>query len=225
LLNVTDVGSPLDLAMEPFTTDHLSQIVVLNLQKPGPDGLITKSLLFRGYPAVALRTSIDGWQTFASNMRDFAPLVQALDDYSNAIKKEREIGEKTELNEAAHRKVYEKKSEAVAGLLGTSQDNDRSSTIVSLIATNVTRFGTLAIITFLISLSMSLYRYNIRLYAFYMARTDALRMKGELGEVSLISLASSLTPGVDFGKTPQTPIEQILELVRVAGSVKGVREE
>jgi hypothetical protein len=72
---------------------------------------------------------------------------------------------------------------------------------------------------------MSLYRYNIRLFAFYMARADALMMKGELGRVSLIALASSLTPGVDFGKTPQTPTEQILELLRVAASVKGVKGE
>ncbi len=50
-------------------------------------------------------------------------------------------------------------------------------------------------------------------------------MKGELGRVSLIALASSLTPGVDFGKTPQTPTEQIIELVRVAASVKGAKGE
>jgi hypothetical protein len=58
-----------------------------------------------------------------------------------------------------------------------------------------------------------------------MARADALRMKGELGRVGLIALASSLTPGVDFGKTPQTPIEQILELVRAAASVKDMKGE
>jgi hypothetical protein len=58
-----------------------------------------------------------------------------------------------------------------------------------------------------------------------MARADALRMKGELGRVSLVALASSLTPGVDFGKTPQTPTEQIIELVRVAAAVKGAKEE
>jgi hypothetical protein len=72
---------------------------------------------------------------------------------------------------------------------------------------------------------MSLYRYNIRLYAFYIARADALRMKGELGRVSLIALASSLTPGVDFGKTPQTPTEQIIELVRLAASVRAGKGE
>jgi hypothetical protein len=42
----------------------------------------------------------------------------------------------------------------------------------------------------------------------------------------LIALASSLTRGVDFGKTPQTPTEQIIELVRVVaieGILKGDR--
>jgi hypothetical protein len=225
VLNPANVGGSLDLGTEPFTAVHLSQIVIANLPKSGPDGLITQSLNFRGYPAIALRGPIEDWTTFASDIKDFAPLLQALDAYSAEMKKEYDIQDARNLNDAAHRKLYDKKSDAIAGLLGTSQDNDRSSTIVSLIATNVTRFGTLAILTFLISLSMSLYRYNVRLYAFYMARADALRMKGGLGQVSLISLASSLTPGVDFGKTPQTPIEQILELVRVAASVKGVKDE
>ena len=115
---------------------------------------------------------------FASNMKDFAPLAQALDAYHGMLKKEQEVVEAINLNQRAYNKLYDKKSEAIAGLLGTSEDSNHSSTVVSLIATNVTRFGTLVIITFLISLSMSLYRYNIRLYAFYMARADALRMKG-----------------------------------------------
>jgi hypothetical protein len=41
----------------------------------------------------------------------------------------------------------------------------------------------------------------------------------------LIALASSLTRGVDFGKIPQTPTEQIIELVRVVASVKGAKGE
>ena len=214
-----------DVSQEPTNPDRLGQILLANLQNPNPDGSISRSLLFRQHFAVALRSSPEGWRTFASNMKDFAPLGQALDAYQSAQKKELDVRDTLNLNQAAYRKLYDKKSDAIAGLLGTSDDFGHSATVISLIATNVTRFGTLAIITFLISLSMSLYRYNIRLYAFYMARADALRMKGELGRVSLIALASSLTPGVDFGKTPQTPTEQIIELVRVAASVKGAKGE
>jgi hypothetical protein len=211
------------LAQEPTTPDRLGQTLLANLQNPKPDGSISRSLIFRQHFAVALRGSPEGWRTFTSNMKDFSPLVQALDAYHRAQKKEADVLEELNLNQAAYRKLYDKKSDAIAGLLGTLEDSGHSATVISLIATNVTRFGTLAIITFLISLSMSLYRYNIRLYAFYMARADALRMKGELGRVSLVALASSLTPGVDFGKNPQTPTEQIIELVRVAASVKGAK--
>ena len=168
----------LDLGQEPTTPDRLRQILLANLQNANPDGSITRSLVFRGHFAVALRSSPEGWRMFASNMKDFAPLAQALDAYHGMLKKEQEVVEAINLNQRAYNKLYDKKSEAIAGLLGTSEDSNHSSTVVSLIATNVTRFGTLVIITFLISLSMSLYRYNIRLYAFYMARADALRMKG-----------------------------------------------
>jgi hypothetical protein len=126
LLHETDITQPatIDLANEPSTVDRLGQILISNLQNPSPDGSITRSLLFRGHFAVALRASIDSWQTFASNMRDFAPLVQALDAYLSAIKREQEIGDSRNLNEAAHRKLYDKKSDAIAGLL--PQDTDRS---------------------------------------------------------------------------------------------------
>jgi len=214
-----------DVSQEPTTLDHFDQILLSNLQNPSPDGSISRSILFRDHFSVALRSSLEGWRTFASNMKDFAPLAQALGAYQDALKKEQDLGQNLNLNRAAYAKLTDKKIEAIAGLLSAPEDSGHSSTVVSLIATNVTRFGTLAIITFLISLAMSLYRYNIRLYAFYMARADALRMKGELGRVSLVALASSLTPGVDFGKAPQTPTEQIIELVRVVAAVKGAKGE
>jgi hypothetical protein len=214
-----------DVSQEPMTLDHFGQILLSNLQNPSPDGSISRSVLFRDHFAVALRNTTEGWRAFASGMKDFAPLVRALDVYRGALKKEQDLGQNLNLNRGAYNKLYDKKIEATAGLLSAPEDFGRPSTVVSLIATNVTRFGTLAIITFLISILMSLYRYNIRLYAFYMARADALRMKGELGRVSLVALASSLTPGVDFGKAPQTPTEQVIELVRVVAAAKGAKGE
>jgi hypothetical protein len=215
----------IDLTNDPTALGDPGQILLANFGKPNPDGSVSFHLMFGQHFAGSFRGSPEGWRAFVSNMKDFAPLGQALDAYQGAMKKERDLEQDMDLNSLAYRKLYDRKSSAIAGLLSATEDNEHSSTIVSLVATNVTRFGTLAIITFLISLSMSLYRYNIRLYAFYMARADALRMKGELGRVSLIALASSLTPGVDFGKTPQTPTEQVVELVRLAASIKGVKGE
>jgi hypothetical protein len=55
-----------------------------------------------------------------------------------------------------------------------------------------------------------LYRYNIRLAAFYDARADALDfMRTSLRSNGFIRLSNSLTPTLDFGRQPQTPIEQI----------------
>jgi hypothetical protein len=45
---------------------------------------------------------------------------------------------------------------------------------VILIQTNITRFGTLVLLIFLVSILIPLYRYNARLAAFYRARADTL---------------------------------------------------
>jgi hypothetical protein len=76
-----------DVSAEPTTPDHLGQILLGNLQNPNPDGSVSRSIGFRQHFAVALRSSPEGWRTFASNMKDFAPLVQALDAYQRAQKK------------------------------------------------------------------------------------------------------------------------------------------
>jgi hypothetical protein len=112
-------STTLDLSTEPTTLDHFSQIILLNLQNPNSDGSITRALLFRGNFAVGLRSSLDGWQRLAKEMKDYAPLVQALDTYQSALKKDKDVLESLNLNQLAYRKLYDKKSDAVAGLLTT----------------------------------------------------------------------------------------------------------
>jgi hypothetical protein len=82
-----DPKQALDLSNGLPSPDRLGQILLANLQNPNPDGSISRSLLFGRHFAVALRCSPEGWQTFASNMKDFAPLVQALDAYQSAQKR------------------------------------------------------------------------------------------------------------------------------------------
>jgi hypothetical protein len=46
--------------------------------------------------------------------------------------------------------------------------------VFGVIEPNITRFGTMIIVSFLVSILVPLYRYNIRLAAFYQARADGL---------------------------------------------------
>lgn len=72
-------------------------------------------------------------------------------------------------------------------------------------------------IGFFVSILVSLYRYNIRLAAFYTARADLLRLMGPTMTVSDFGLmAAALTPTLEFGKSPQPPIGQLVELVKTA---------
>lgn len=84
-----------------------------------------------------------------------------------------------------------------------------------IIQTTITRFGTVTLVVYLVSILSSLYRYNYRLAAFYTARADALRLAKEgVESIGFDRLMSALTPTFDFGKSPQTPIDQIIALMR-----------
>lgn len=86
---------------------------------------------------------------------------------------------------------------------------------LQLIQTNVTRFGTLFIVLFLVAILIPQYRYSIRLAAFYDAKADALLLRSlELGPISFDELAGVLTPSLDFGKAPYGPTKELVELVR-----------
>ena len=56
---------------------------------------------------------------------------------------------------------------------------DESNRTTFLISTNVTRFGALAIIFLFVRILLSIYRFNVRLAAFYESRADALFLSSE----------------------------------------------
>ena len=131
------------------------------------------------------------------------------------------------VNRAIDKLQSEKNEVAISEMIGHKQPppNEESPSITKsdqasiplaqLIQTNVTRFGTIIMITFLVSILTPLYRYNIRLAVYYDALADALElMKSDLKKVGFTDLAVSLTPSLDFGKAHATPIEQVIELAR-----------
>jgi hypothetical protein len=136
----------------------------------------------------------------------------------------------SQLKEAKDALLKRKTELSLAPLLGKqsaetksdgAQNNSKPGSevpIAQIIQTNVTRFGTIIMITFLVSILTPLYRYNIRLATYYDARADVIGLFGtKLKSVGFLQLSAALTPSFDFGKTPSTPVEQIIELVRGHG--------
>jgi hypothetical protein len=78
------------------------------------------------------------------------------------------------------------------------------------------RFGAVAIMFFLVGILVPQYRYNIRMASFYDARADMVRLSEKLDDLG--TLATVMTPNIDFGKAPPTPIEQIVSIIRAAKS-------
>lgn len=85
-----------------------------------------------------------------------------------------------------------------------------------LIASGITRFGILFIIVFLMQVLVNLYRYTMRLSAYYVSQADALVIAPNDNE-ALLKIVAALSPAqVDFGKQPATPIQQLARALRLA---------
>jgi hypothetical protein len=68
---------------------------------------------------------------------------------------------------------------------------------------------------FLAAILVVLYRYNMRLAAFYDARADALRLADKLPDLRFDELVTSLSPdSIDFGRMPKSPADQVVALAR-----------
>jgi len=81
--------------------------------------------------------------------------------------------------------------------------------------TFIVRFSFAAVLFFLVSILVSVYRYSLRLAAHYDARADALGLANAGLDRDFHQLVRSLTPsGVDFGKMDRSPTDQILAALR-----------
>ena len=129
------------------------------------------------------------------------------------------IGFLMEVNKVLHERIIDRAAgKSDSGEI--SGDDSSTTALYRVIQTNVTRFGTLAIVTFLITVLLNFYRYNMRLSAFYLARADAFYIsKQDLSDISIIRLVGALSPAIDYGKPPQTPIEQLVSMIQSVSSV------
>jgi hypothetical protein len=89
-----------------------------------------------------------------------------------------------------------------------------------IIQSNLTRIASLGIMFFLVAILVPQYRYNIRIATFYDARADSMRLAGKLPAITHIDdlekTILAMTPSIDFGKAPTTPIDQLVELIKAA---------
>ena len=85
-----------------------------------------------------------------------------------------------------------------------------------LVSTVTTRVGIIVLLLFLVQILVPLYRYNMRLAAFYDARADAITLVENRPSEQLETLVSLLSAeAIDFGKSPVPPREKALKLVRI----------
>jgi len=94
-----------------------------------------------------------------------------------------------------------------------------ASDTLLLLQTNINRFGPMFVILFVIALLMPLYRYNLRLAAYYYARGDTLLLLAEgVSSEKFMSIVSLLTPETyDFSKPPKLPLAALTDLVKELG--------
>ncbi len=87
---------------------------------------------------------------------------------------------------------------------------------LDLIRTNLVRFGGVAVTFFLISVLIPIYRYNVRLATFYLARADTLTICRDVKIDNFKEMIDLLTPTDAFEKEPSTPVETVISLLREA---------
>ncbi len=102
---------------------------------------------------------------------------------------------------------------------GTSQQTDNVNLLISSV---ITRFDILFIMIFIVQILVNLYRYTMRLSAYYLSQADALLLASD-GEDALLKLVPALSPTqVDFGKAPDTPAQNLEKLLEMAAKLRSV---
>ncbi len=213
-----------------FPTDHLpdgdevARLISSEVAKtPGFAQNSFQLNFFECDPAIFL---VGGPETFEEIVRSLAGRGRAFDRSRlvSAQKRSVAVAEQRDFLNSVSSTIYAAKVQAAAtGSAGAppTQSSDNSDLLLRLIQTSITRFGVLAVIGFLVSILVSLYRYNIRLSAFYIARADIMRLSGENTTVSDFAvLAAALTPHLEFGKTPPPPLAQLSDLIKSVKDAK-----
>ena len=94
---------------------------------------------------------------------------------------------------------------------------------VHYLYTAITRFGTILFVIYMVSVFLSVFRYVMRLAAYYESRAHAIMIAMEMRELNSRQLPDYVAclagERVEFGKDPSTPIESGVEMVKAVSDV------
>ncbi len=103
-----------------------------------------------------------------------------------------------------------------------ARTSDQTQSQIYLVSTVTTRVGSVLILLFLVQILVSLYRYNIRLAAYYDARADGLELVTTGSSEQIESIVRALSPeSIDFGKSPMSPATHAVDLAKEILAIKG----
>ena len=128
-------------------------------------------------------------------------------DVARAERAVNEMVFKREINEERMRAAP-----AAAAIKATAENVDT----IELIRTSLIRFGGVTVILFLTSILIPVYRYNVRLGTYYLARADTLMLCRDSEITDFGEIIKLLTPSYEFDKEPTTPIESVSSFVKSA---------
>lgn len=166
---------------------------------------------FVGVPRVELKEFMAALEGKVFTPDSFLAVLREIQDLNERDARLSELYAQTSLEKLQVEIGNEKETKESA------QAPPKEDLFLKLLQTSITRFGLLAVVGFFVSILVSLYRYNVRLAAFYNARADLLRLSDISVTISDFGLlATALTPTLEFGKSPQLPIGQLVELVKTA---------
>lgn len=122
----------------------------------------------------------------------------------DALKEHRKIAEKALIDAIE----IEKEAIRIEHESNKINHQDGISDINLLIAANGTRIAIVAIIFFFINILIGIYRYNMRMCAFYESLADAITVSGSSKNIE--NFMRNMWPnGIDFGKLPTSPLADI----------------
>ncbi len=104
---------------------------------------------------------------------------------------------------------------AETGRLYANRSMDLTNT--DFVQLTITRIGVIAVVIFLVTILVPLVRFLLRLAAFYQTRANTLSLAFLTDvPVSFADLTAAFDPPLEFGKGPRTPIQDFVELAKVA---------
>ena len=112
------------------------------------------------------------------------------------------------------------------GRVGSGESKGQTKTETNtasglLVASTVTRLGVAIVAIYLVQILLSLYRYNTRMAADYLAHADTLMFVG-LDAKAVKALHAVLLPKVNYGKMPSTVFQRSTDAVRTRLRRRGV---